>query len=160
MTLADVAARPGDRLLYRYDFGDNWQHNLLLEKVLDPEPGTTYPLCLKGKRACLPEEVGGVWGHKTEVLPPNTVEDKREMPSREVHQLPLMPFKERHDGSGHSRRGTVLLATTISRDNTAEARPQEPTAPAAPPLRSYSTRGQAAHDEAVPRQHVLRARVP
>jgi hypothetical protein len=61
--LAEVAARPGDRLLYRYDFGDDWEHELVVEKVLEPQPGTTYPMCLKGRRACPPEDVGGVWGY-------------------------------------------------------------------------------------------------
>lgn len=48
---------------YEYDFGDGWLHNLLVEKVLPPEPGQQYPVCVKGKRACPPEDVGGVWGY-------------------------------------------------------------------------------------------------
>lgn len=56
---------PGEKLkfVYEYDFGDNWQHDLRVEKVLPPEPGVRYPRCLKGKRACPPEDVGGVWGY-------------------------------------------------------------------------------------------------
>jgi hypothetical protein len=46
---------------YEYDFGDSWEHELLVEKILGPEAGVTYPRCLKGKRACPPEDVGGVW---------------------------------------------------------------------------------------------------
>ncbi len=63
VTLADVAPTAGDRLLYEYDFGDGWEHDLLVEKVLEPEPGATYPVCLKGRRACPPEDVGGIWGY-------------------------------------------------------------------------------------------------
>jgi hypothetical protein len=63
VTLADVAPAAGDRLLYEYDFGDGWEHDLLVEKVLEPEPGATYPVCLKGRRACPPEDVGGIWGY-------------------------------------------------------------------------------------------------
>jgi len=48
---------------YEYDFGDSWLHNLLIEKVLPPEPGQPYPVCIKGKRACPPEDVGGIWGY-------------------------------------------------------------------------------------------------
>jgi hypothetical protein len=63
VTVADLAPGVGDRILYEYDFGDGWEHDLRVEKVLEPEPGATYPVCLKGKRACPPEDVGGVWGY-------------------------------------------------------------------------------------------------
>ena len=58
---------PGDgfKFRYEYDFGDSWLHNLLVEKVLEPEPGQQYPVCIKGRRACPPEDVGGVWGYDT-----------------------------------------------------------------------------------------------
>jgi hypothetical protein len=48
---------------YTYDFGDNWQHDIVVEKVLPPEPGKTYPVCVDGKRAGPPEDIGGVWGY-------------------------------------------------------------------------------------------------
>jgi hypothetical protein len=51
------------RLVYEYDFGDSWEHEVLLEAVLPPEPGVNYPLCVTGKRACPPEDIGGVWGY-------------------------------------------------------------------------------------------------
>ena len=63
VTLADVAPAPGDRLVYEYDFGDGWEHDLLVEKVLELEPGATYPVCIKRRRACPPEDVGGIWGY-------------------------------------------------------------------------------------------------
>ncbi len=48
---------------YEYDFGDSWEHTILLEKILPAEKGVHYPACIKGKRACPPEDVGGVWGY-------------------------------------------------------------------------------------------------
>jgi hypothetical protein len=51
------------RFHYDYDFGDNWQHKLEVEKVLQPEPGVHYPRCVTGKRKCPPEDCGGVWGY-------------------------------------------------------------------------------------------------
>ena len=51
------------KFVYEYDFGDSWEHELLVEKVLPPDKGTRYPVCIKGRRACPPEDVGGVWGY-------------------------------------------------------------------------------------------------
>ena len=51
------------RFIYEYDFGDSWQHEILLEKILEPEPNVTYPRCIEGARACPPEDVGGIWGY-------------------------------------------------------------------------------------------------
>jgi len=61
--LSQVIYGERQRLAYEYDFGDSWEHSLLVEKMLPPEEGLHYPLCLKGKRACPPEDVGGVWGY-------------------------------------------------------------------------------------------------
>jgi tetratricopeptide (TPR) repeat protein len=62
-TLAQVLPRAKSRMVYEYDFGDSWEHEILVEKVLDAEPNTTYPVCVKGKRTCPPEDCGGVWGY-------------------------------------------------------------------------------------------------
>ena len=52
-----------DRFVYEYDFGGSWEHELVVEKVLVPESGVQYPVCLTGKRACPPEDVGGIWSY-------------------------------------------------------------------------------------------------
>ena len=51
------------RFTYEYDFGDSWQHEIVLEKTLEPEPKVKYPRCVEGARACPPEDVGGVRGY-------------------------------------------------------------------------------------------------
>ena len=51
------------RIVYEYDFGDSWQHEIFLEKILEPEPNVAYPRCIEGARACPPEDVGGIWGY-------------------------------------------------------------------------------------------------
>jgi len=61
--LRDVLGREGFRFRYRYDMGDNWQHSLEVIKVHPPEKDVRYPSCLAGKRACPPEDVGGIWGY-------------------------------------------------------------------------------------------------
>jgi hypothetical protein len=61
--LNEIVPSGKSRFRYEYDFGDSWLHTLLVEKVLAPEPGQYYPVCIKGKRACPPEDVGGIWGY-------------------------------------------------------------------------------------------------
>ena len=61
--LEQVVSDVKQRLVYEYDFGDSWEHEILVEKLLTPEPGTRYPVCLTGKRACPPEDVGGIWSY-------------------------------------------------------------------------------------------------
>jgi hypothetical protein len=61
--LLDVLGGENSKLLYTYDFGDNWQHEIVVEKILPLDPQMTYPICLKGKRACPPEDCGGPWGY-------------------------------------------------------------------------------------------------
>jgi hypothetical protein len=63
VTLATLVRGEQDKFLYEYDFGDSWDHELLIEKMLPPEAGKRYPVCLAGKRACPPEDCGGVWGY-------------------------------------------------------------------------------------------------
>ncbi|MGE0684919.1 MAG: plasmid pRiA4b ORF-3 family protein [Candidatus Binatia bacterium] len=59
--LVDFGFRVHDRFTYEYDFGDNWEHDLRIEAILDPAPKKTYPICSDGKRACPPEDCGGAW---------------------------------------------------------------------------------------------------
>jgi hypothetical protein len=54
----------GDVFEYKYDFGDYWQHEIEVEKLIEPEPGIKYPRCLAGERACPPEDCGGPWGYE------------------------------------------------------------------------------------------------
>ncbi len=61
--LNQVVQQEKSKFLYLYDFGDSWEHSILVEKVLPREPEVSYPLCVKGKRACPPEDCGGPWGY-------------------------------------------------------------------------------------------------
>ena len=61
--LEQIAPEVKSKFVYEYDFGDSWRHEILVEKIISPVPGEKYPQCIKGKRACPPEDVGGVWGY-------------------------------------------------------------------------------------------------
>jgi Plasmid pRiA4b ORF-3-like protein len=52
------------KFVYEYDFGDSWEHDIVVEKVLAPEAPMHYPRCLTGRRSCPPEDVGGIWGYR------------------------------------------------------------------------------------------------
>lgn len=65
--LNQYVSQERQKFRYEYDFGDSWEHEVLLEKILPVEANVQYPRCLKGKRACPPEDCGGVWGY-AEVL--------------------------------------------------------------------------------------------
>ncbi len=60
--LNEVLRRPKERMVYEYDFGDSWKHDVVLEAVVPAEPRGRYPIVLAGKRRCPPEDVGGIPG--------------------------------------------------------------------------------------------------
>ena len=65
--LFELDLRPGHKFNYDYDFGDDWQHDVLVERVLRPGLSERYPICVGGRRGCPPEDCGGPWGY-TELL--------------------------------------------------------------------------------------------
>ena len=61
--LSDLALREKLRIKYTYDFGDGWDHSVVVEKFLPVDKTLQYPVCVKGKRSCPPEDCGGPWGY-------------------------------------------------------------------------------------------------
>jgi site-specific recombinase XerC len=57
--LADFRLGEKHRFFYQYDFGDDWQHEILVEKILISKLNNLDPVCISGKRACPPEDCGG-----------------------------------------------------------------------------------------------------
>jgi hypothetical protein len=60
----DELAAEGNRFRYVYDFGDNWDHDVHVEKVIARSEAGDVPACIAGKRACPPEDCGGTWGYE------------------------------------------------------------------------------------------------
>ena len=78
--ISELLLKEGDKCLYTYDFGDDWEHTILLEKILSPDDSFVGPICVKGKRACPPEDCGGIHGYEylLEVLNGPDSEEKEE----------------------------------------------------------------------------------
>ena len=51
------------KFIYEYDFGDSWLHDVVVEKVLPPDPAFKHPACLAGANACPPDDCGGMGGY-------------------------------------------------------------------------------------------------
>jgi Plasmid pRiA4b ORF-3-like protein len=61
--LSGILARVGSKATYTYDFGDSWEHGIVLEKRLPLDVNATYPVCTDGQLACPPEDCGGIYGY-------------------------------------------------------------------------------------------------
>lgn len=57
--LQDLRLRTNGKFTYQYNFTENWQHVIRLEKILPPDPTMKHSVCLDGKRASPPEDIGG-----------------------------------------------------------------------------------------------------
>ena len=79
LKLSQIASGGPTTFTYQYDFGDDWEHDVKLEKTLPPEAKVKYPRCLAGERACPPEDCGGVYGYE------NLLDALRE-PDHEEHE--------------------------------------------------------------------------
>jgi len=61
--LATVLASGTTEFLYVYDFGDNWEHRIVVENISIAASGAKYPRLLGGERRCPPEDCGGPPGY-------------------------------------------------------------------------------------------------
>jgi Plasmid pRiA4b ORF-3-like protein len=63
-SLAELIATTGVKTFtYVYDFGDDWEHKVKIEKTCEPAPGAAYPRLIEASGRCPPEDVGGPWGY-------------------------------------------------------------------------------------------------
>ena len=95
-TLDAILQAPDVELMYEYDFGDSWLHQIKLEKRISGPSIETIPTCIEGERACPPEDCGGVGGYEflLEVL-----RDE----SHAEHEETLEWFEEEFDSEAFDR---------------------------------------------------------
>jgi hypothetical protein len=76
-----VLGKAGTKATYTYDFGDCWEHAIVVEKILPQEPGVAYPICVAGKLRCPPEDCGSIPGYYNllEVIRDPTHEEHEDM---------------------------------------------------------------------------------
>lgn len=64
-TLVEVMEDVGTKTIhYVYDYGDNWDHTIKVERIEDAVPDRAYPRLLKAEGRCPPEDVGGPPGYE------------------------------------------------------------------------------------------------
>ena len=61
--ISDLLKKEKDKMIYEYDFGDDWEHDIILEKINPIGENKNNPICLAGKNNCPPEDCGGTWGY-------------------------------------------------------------------------------------------------
>jgi hypothetical protein len=67
VALTQVAAAEKVKVVYVYDFGDNWRHDIVVEKIVPAQPGVAYPRCTDGRGWAPEEDSGGIWAHNDAV---------------------------------------------------------------------------------------------
>src|SRR4030042_3309184 len=79
--LRDLDLHARQKFRYTYDFGDNWEHIIAVEKIYSPTEDTMTPYCIEGQRACPPEDCGSVPGYYRilDVLKKATTEEDKEL---------------------------------------------------------------------------------
>ena len=61
--LGEVLPAVKSKMRWDYDFGDGWEHDIVVEAIEPMKSDAVYPVCRAGKRACPPDDCGGPWGY-------------------------------------------------------------------------------------------------
>jgi hypothetical protein len=56
-------AHAGERFAYDHDFGDSWEHEVMVERADTIRPVLKFAVCIDGANACPPEDCGGTGGY-------------------------------------------------------------------------------------------------
>jgi len=62
--VSDLIKNVGEHIIYEYDFGDFWEHNIELLEIRNKEKDIFYPRCTAGERSCPVEDSGGIYGYQ------------------------------------------------------------------------------------------------
>jgi hypothetical protein len=62
LMLSEVLSDVNETMIYTYDFGDTWEHEIVVEKIITDALDYKAPTCIAGDLSCPPENCGGVPG--------------------------------------------------------------------------------------------------
>lgn len=62
LPISQYLQNKSDKCLYVYDFGDYWEHMIVVEKTLNKDIYEAH--CIDGENECPPEDVGGIHGYQ------------------------------------------------------------------------------------------------
>ena len=62
-TIHELGEKLAPSFQYIYDYGDNWMHQIIVEKTFEPDAAQPVPQVITGRRACPPEDSGGIPGY-------------------------------------------------------------------------------------------------
>lgn len=63
--LGEILCEKGDTMVWEYDFGDGWEHDVRLSSIEEYTQGEARKKeFVSGKRTCPPEDCGGIWGYE------------------------------------------------------------------------------------------------
>ncbi len=81
--LSEYLNQPGQTIIYMYDFGDDWEHEVTVEKIVAKDKGITYPVCIAGSMNCPLENSGGVYGYYQKL---EIIKDKQHLDYKEIRE--------------------------------------------------------------------------
>ena len=128
--LGDVLEDIGTKkLVYLYDFGDGWEHTIMIERLADPEPGMLYPRLTGVNGRCPPEDCGGPWGY-AELLA--AIKDPKHERHSELTEWIGDDFDPDADASELTAQVGSLAKSWSPQANAADAADLRPTADGCP----------------------------
>ena len=61
--IKEILYRSRMKLIWEYDLGDSWIHDIVVQSIGHAEPEVRIPRCIDGANACPPEDSGGITGY-------------------------------------------------------------------------------------------------
>ena len=89
------ALREERRFVFEYDFGDGWEHDVVVEELTWSYFGLKFGVCLDGQNACPPDDVGGTCGYAEFLEAMTDPEHEEHDRYRRMGRRPLRPGRVR-----------------------------------------------------------------